>query len=237
MADNIYNTYNENIITSQAIYDSYNNLIFASDKRVFHKMTKKIEMYLQVKDLFGDILEFGVFKGSGMGLFLKLTDMYEANSLTNVIGFDYFNKESTLDELDGINKSTMTIILDRVDINELSLESVNSRISLINNKRYLLIKGDAVAECKKFDIETPGQRIKLIYMDLDVGEPTYKILQQIWKKVVKGGIVVFDEYGYNAWDESNGVDMFLKEIEGEYEFINTKIIAPTAYIIKLVQSK
>jgi hypothetical protein len=199
-------------------------------------MTKKIELYLKVKDLFGDILEFGVFKGSGMGLFLKLTDMYETNSLTNIIGFDYFNKSSTLDALDGINKSTMTSILDRAEINELSIESVNSRLSVIENKRYLLIEGDAVAECKKFDMQTPGQRIKLIYMDLDVGEPTYKILQQLWKKVVKGGIVVFDEYGYNRWDESSGVDMFLKEIEGQYNFVNTKIIAPTTYIVKLVQS-
>jgi hypothetical protein len=191
MVDNIYNGHT---LTSQTVYDSYNSLIFASDKRVFHKMTKKIELYLKVKDLFGDILEFGVFKGSGMGLFLKLTDMYETNSLTNVIGFDYFNKSSTLDALDGINKSTMTSILDRAEINELSIESVNSRLSVIENKRYLLIEGDAVAECKKFDMQTPGQRIKLIYMDLDVGEPTYKILQQLWKKVVKGGIVVFDEY-------------------------------------------
>jgi len=233
MVDNIYNGHT---LTSQTVYDSYNSLIFASDKRVFHKMTKKIELYLKVKDLFGDILEFGVFKGSGMGLFLKLTDMYETNSLTNVIGFDYFNKSSTLDALDGINKSTMTSILDRAEINELSIESVNNNLSVINNKRYLLIEGDAVAECKKFDMQTPGQRIKLIYMDLDVGEPTYKILQQLWKKVVKGGIVVFDEYGYNRWDESSGVDMFLKEIEGQYNFVNTKIIAPTAYIVKLVQS-
>jgi hypothetical protein len=233
MVDNIYNGHT---LTSQTLYDSYNNLIFASDKRVFHKMTKKIELYLKVKDLFGDILEFGVFKGSGMGLFLKLTDMYETNSLTNVIGFDYFNKSSTLDALDGINKSTMTSILDRAEINELSIESVNNRLSVIENKRYLLIEGDAVAECKKFDMQTPGQRIKLIYMDLDVGEPTYKILQQLWKKLVKGGIVVFDEYGYNRWDESSGVDMFLKEIEGQYNFVNTKIIAPTAYIVKLVQS-
>jgi hypothetical protein len=233
MVDNIYNGHT---LTSQTVYDSYNNLIFASDKRVFHKMTKKIELYLKVKDLFGDILEFGVFKGSGMGLFLKLTDMYETNSLTNVIGFDYFNKSSTLDALDGINKSTMTSILDRAEINELSIESVNNRLSVIENKRYLLIEGDAVAECKKFDMQTPGQRIKLIYMDLDVGEPTYKILQQLWKKLVKGGIVVFDEYGYNRWDESSGVDMFLKEIEGQYNFVNTKIIAPTAYIVKLVQS-
>lgn len=229
--------YNGQPSTPQNVYDSYNNLIFSSDKRVFHKMTKKIELYCDVKDLIGDIVEFGVFKGAGMGLFLKLTDMYETNSITNVIGFDYFNKINTINSLDGLNKSSMTHILDRVDINELSLNSVKERLMSIKNNRYLLIEGEAVSECKKFDEQTPGQRIKLLYMDIDVGEPTYQILQILWKKVIKNGIVVFDEYAYNTWDESNGVDKFLKEIEGEFEFVHTKIISPTAYIKKLVQSR
>ena len=229
--------YNVKANTPQDIYDSYNNLIFSSDKRVFHKMTKKIELYCDVKELIGDIVEFGVFKGAGMGLFLKLTDMYETNSITNVIGFDYFNRTNTINSLDGANKSLMTNILDRVDNNELSLNSVEKRLASIKNNRYILIEGEAVSECKKFNEQTPGQRIKLLYMDIDVGEPTYEILKILWKKVVKNGIVVFDEYGYNNWDESNGVDKFLKEIEGEFEFVHTKIISPTAYIKKLVQSK
>lgn len=229
--------YNGHEKTPQYVYDSYNSLIFSSDKRVFHKMVKKFELYYEVKDLIGDIVEFGVFKGGGMGLFLKLTDMYESNSLTTVIGFDFFNKSNTLTELGGINKSSMENILDRVEHDDLLIKQVDDNLSKINNKRYLLIEGEAVNECKKYILETPGQRIKLLYMDLDIGEPTYKILEMLWKKVVKGGIVVFDEYAYNRWDESSGVDKFLKGIENEYKFINTKVIAPTAYIVKLVNSE
>ena len=39
-------------------------------------------------------------------------------------------------------------------------------------------------------------------MDLDLGEPTYNVLKILWKKVVKNGFVVFDEYAYHKWDES-----------------------------------
>ena len=64
MSLNIYNNIKE---TNQSIYDSYNNLVFNDDKRVFHKMVKKIELYLELKnkDIFGDIVEFVYLKVVG----------------------------------------------------------------------------------------------------------------------------------------------------------------------------
>jgi hypothetical protein len=93
--------YNMRNVTPQDVYDNYNNLMFSSDSLVFNKMTKRIELYLQVKDLAGDVLEFGVFKGAGLAIFLKLKNMYEPNSLSKVIGFDFFNHETTLQSIDG----------------------------------------------------------------------------------------------------------------------------------------
>ena len=226
--------YNKTSVTSQEVYDSYNSLMFSADKRVFNKMVKKIELYMSVKEVAGDIVEFGVFKGAGMALFLKLKNMYEPNSLMKVIGFDYFQKDSLIDSLDGINKDCMTTVLSRVDSSDLTLESVKKRLSTYDADNYILVQGDAVVECKKFTATYPGAKIKLLYMDLDMAEPTYKILKELWSRVVRGGVVVFDEYAYHSWDESLGVDAFLKEIEGMYELVNTFVHAPTLYIRKLV---
>lgn len=226
--------YNGTKETAQNVYDAYNTLIFSSDRRVFNKMTKKIELYNDVKKLTGDILEFGVFKGAGVGIFLNLKSLYEPNSLMKVIGFDYFNPSELTDTLGGLNKSMMTTVLDRVVTDDLSIESVRGRLSKFNSDDYLLIQGDAVTNAREYGISRPGARIKLLYMDLDLGEPTYNIMKALWSKVVKGGIVVFDEYAYHKWDESDGVDKFLKEIPGQYEFVDTKIFAPSAYLIKIV---
>ena len=227
----IYNSVKE---TPQSVYDSYNSLMFSGDGRVFNKMMKKAELYLKVRDLAGDILEFGVFKGAGVALFLNLKVMYEPNSLMKVIGFDFFNSQKLTDSLDGLNKSMMSTVLSRAASDELSVDSVHSRLVNFNRDSYKLIEGEAVAKSKQYNLENPGARIKLLYMDLDLGEPTYEILKILWKKIVKNGIVVFDEYAYHKWDESDGVDKFLKEVDGQYVFVDTKIGSPTAYIIKTV---
>jgi len=227
----IYNSVKE---TPQTVYDSYNLLMFSGDGRVFNKMMKRVELYLKVKDLAGDILEFGVFKGAGLALFLNLKMMYEPNGLMKVIGFDYFNSGRLTDSLDGLNKMMMSAVLNRAQSEDLSLESVRMRLSNFKEDTYKLIEGEAVASAIQFRIDNPGARIKILYMDLDLGEPTYKILKTLWNKVVKNGVVVFDEYAYHKWDESDGVDRFLKEVEGQYTFVDTKIGSPTAYIIKRV---
>src|SRR5210317_1010957 len=114
LSSNYINIYNGIEATQQSVYDSYNNFIFSKDSRVFNKMMKRTELYLNIKDIVGDILEFGVFKGASVALWSKLIDMYEPNSITKVIGFDFFNSQQVIDELDGLNKAMMTDVINRV---------------------------------------------------------------------------------------------------------------------------
>ena len=209
--------YNGIKVTEQSIYDAYNTLMFSDDTRVFNKMTKKVEIYNEIKGLVGDIFEFGVFKGASVALWLKLINMYEPNSITKVVGFDYFNTDDLLNNLDGLNKTMMINVANRVNNDNLTLENVKNRLNL----------------SKLFVKENPGVKIKLLYMDLDVGEPTYEILITLWDKVCLNGIIVFDEYAYHKWDESIGVDKFLRTIKGKYEQYSTNMISPTLFIKKI----
>lgn len=225
--------YNGLEATLQYVYDSYNNFIFSNDTRVFNKMMKRVELYLNVKDMVGDILEFGVFKGASIALWLKLLDIYEPNSITKVLGFDYFNPDQVIDELIDLNKSMMSDVISRVKKNELSLEGVREKLSRFKNYKYKLIQGDAVTTSAILVKNSPGLKIKLLYMDIDVGEPTYQILMTLWKNISINGIIVFDEYAYHQWDESVGVDKFLKTIRGKYKDFPTGIYSPTYYIKKI----
>ena len=197
-------------------------------------MMKCAELYLEVKDLVGDILEFGVFKGASIALWLKLIDMYESNSITRILGFNFFNPHQVVDELNGSNKEHMNNVVNRVDSNDLSLSSVSTKLSNLRNyNRCELIQGNAVSTSACFIEKNPGLKIKILYMDLDVGEPTYEILMNLWEKVCINGLIIFDEYTVSLWDESIGVDKFLETIKGRYEEFATGINAPTMFIRKI----
>ena len=93
-----------------------------------------------------------------------------------------------------------------------------------------LIKGDVSTTTYSFSNENPGFKISLLYMDLDLEKPTYDTLSNFWDNMTKGGIIVFDEYGYHKWSESKGVDRFIEEKGLEIKSIN--FLCPTAYIQK-----
>lgn len=228
------NIYNNSSQTSQDIYDSFNSFIFSSETRVFNKMTKKIEFFNRVRNVVGDIVECGVFKGSGISLWLKLKKMYEPNSNLKVIGLDFFDTEEVINNIeDDFNSDKMKDVLKRVDKEDLKLETVENKLNKIDKDSFILLKGDASVTSKEYIENNPGLKIKILYMDLDLGDPTYKVLKNTWNNISKGGIIVFDEYAYHCWDESVGVDKFLKEIPSDsYTLYNTKIMCPTLYLIK-----
>jgi hypothetical protein len=159
--------------------------------------------------------------------------MYEPNSITKVIGFDYFDCGELLDDLNGLNKQMMTEVVNRISNNELNFEYVNNRLKHFDESKYMLIKGNAVTTSDSFVKTNPGIKIKLLYMDLDVGEPTYEILIKLWDNVCLNGIIVFDEYAYHKWDESIGADKFLKTIKGKFKQYPTNIFSPTMFIQKI----
>ena len=231
---NLYNNTN-NIDNNQEIYDSFNNFIFSGDRNVFNKLMARKTFYDLTTHLHGDIVECGVFKGSGLLSWLKIVDMCEANSLKKVIGFDFFNLDF-VDVLENVvDKDTMRQVFERdvnLNLNDISIEGIESKIQNAGfaKDRYDLIKGDVSKTTKTYLEDKPGLRISVLYLDMDLDEPTYDAVKSLWHRVQPGGVVVFDEYAYHSWSESNAVDRFVREFGLELK--NTYIKAPTAYIVK-----
>jgi hypothetical protein len=116
----------------------------------------------------------------------------------------------------------------------LNINVIYNKCNNILPNRVKLIKGDACDTCITFKNENPGARIKLLYLDMDVDKPTFIVLINLWDLIVKDGIVVLDEYGFHKWDESNGVDRFLRTIDGQYTLKNTNVNSPTLIIKKII---
>jgi len=231
---NLYNN-TESINKNQNIFDSFNNFIISDDRNLFNKLYSRVKFYEMTKDINGDIVECGVFKGSGLLTWLKILNMNEPNSIKKVIGFDFFGNEFVEDLENDIDRELMGQVFKRcddLDNYEISLDGIRDKIfkSGFKENDFDLVKGDIISTSKEYSNSKPGFRISILYIDLDLEEPTYETLNNLWENVVDGGIVVFDEYAYHSWSESNGVDRFIRE--KNLKLKSTKVKAPTAYIIK-----
>ena len=217
------------------MFDNFNNFILSSDRDVFNKLYSRIQFYEMTRHLNGDIVECGVFKGSGLLTWLKILDMHEPRSIKRVVGFDFFDP-GFVQTLENTNdKIMMEQVFTRVknlDFKDVSHQGVTNTIKSANfdNGKFELVAGDVSETSREYVKKKPGFRISILYIDLDLEKPTYDALKNFWDNIVPGGVIVLDEYAHPSWSESNGVDAFAQEYK--LTIRPTSIKAPTAYIIK-----
>jgi hypothetical protein len=154
------------------------------------------ELYKMISGLDGDIVECGVFKGASLMRFINFVQLFEqGNSVgRNIIGFDIFgafpgtNYEKDKKELQAfIDETGGGISIDKDELEEY--------IRLKNFKNCKLIKGDILETVPHFATEAPTTKIALLNIDTDIYEPCKVILEKLAPMVVRGGIIVFDDYG------------------------------------------
>ena len=226
---------NTKINTQDSVYNNFNEFIFSNYIKVLGKMLHRFEYFNKIKDLPGDIIEIGVFKGSGIATFSKFLEIYCPNSNKKVIGFDIFqnNTNEILKKDVTLDKDNMNTVYSRVNADDLTLQSVDARLMNMNiHQKYSLVEGDVEETLPLFLEKNPGLRISLLYIDCDIERPTYYSLKYLWDRILPGGIILFDEYEYHSFSESNGVDKFLKENNIKYNLKSTNFMCPTAYLIK-----
>src|ERR1017187_6372620 len=86
----------------------------------------------------------------------------------------------------------------------------------------------------QFVKDNPGLRIALLNLDVDLYEPTKAALESLYPLVVSGGIVLFDDYGWEQWPgASRAVDEYFAAI-GEKPAIHHFPTTPTpgGYMVK-----
>lgn len=221
--------------TNDEVYEYFNKFIFSDDIKVIGKLLFKYHFFEKTKHLAGDIVEVGVFRGSGMVVWLKILKIFCGQTNKKVIGFDFFSSEEAIQYTkDRQSGSSLKDIVERVGSDELELGKIvdNIRAAGIDDTKYILVKGDIAKTTKEFALRNPGFRISILYLDADLEEPTYASLLYLWDRIVPGGYIVFDEYDFHTFNESTGVEKFLREKKLEYSIETTNFINPSAFMIK-----
>jgi hypothetical protein len=222
------------VSTHQSIYDAFNSFIFSADTKLVGKFIARVLLFQQIQDIPGDIVECGVFKGSGMLSWLKIKKTLTPNAFKKVIGFDYFDTNALLHSLSGNDQTRMKDLFeDRNYEHDAAAEQLlHEKITSagFSASDYELVKGNISETAPAFVAQRPGFRISLLYIDLDIEVPTYDALTAFWDKVSVGGLVVFDEYAYHQWSEAEGVDRFFQDKNVQVKSLDYP--CPTAYVVK-----
>ena len=191
-----------------------------------YSMTPKIRIFnliqslkhVKQKNIDGDFVECGVWKGGNIILFKKFLDMDFKNKNKTIYAYDTFEgmTEPTTDDYDLRNNENASQILKK-DKNKKSnawgvctIENVKRNIlnetENLNNIKF--IKGkveDTLNEEKNLPL-----KISILRLDTDWYLSTKKELEVMFNRVSPGGIIIIDDYGH--WSGSKkAVDEFFKD--------------------------
>lgn len=174
------------------------------------------EAFKLVADLPGSIVELGVFKGESLLLFGRLMEIFNPNDRScAVIGFDNFAGFVAPHAKDGGDDAGVGRVLGgwspaehRAEL--LSLINLFDHDRMVGQKaRIRLVEGDIRETAPRFAADNPGLRIRLLNLDCDMYEPTLAGLKAFYERVVPGGVVLLDEFAFDAFPgESRAVEEF-----------------------------
>lgn len=185
------------------------------------KMLAHYELYKMILNKPGDIIEMGVFKGASFMRWAKFRNIFENNFSRKIVGFDIFGEFPEADEIDRTAKERFTEAAGVLGISVEDLKNKLERLGL--NENISLIKGDITKTIQPYLSENPQTKIALLHIDVDLLEPTKQSIEKFHNYMVKGGVMIFDDYGYFP-GANIVIDEFIKQNNLEikkFPFVHT----------------
>jgi len=208
---------------------SYENDFYLScdDSRI-GKILTHYELFKMIKNISGDIVECGVFAGVSLVRFAAFRNLLENQNSRKIIGFDTFDKfPFTNFEQDQIHRDEF--------INDAGSDSISKKQLLQvfehkkNNNLIELVEGDIITTVPDYVSHHPEMKIALLNLDVDIYEPTVTILENLYPKIVSGGIMILDDYGRFP-GETKAVDDYFKN--KDVKILKLAFNRTPCYIIK-----
>ena len=161
------------------------------------------ELYKKIIPIKGSIVELGVFRGFSLSTWAKLSAIMEPeNIIRKIYGFDTFSGFPNLHKKDDNKKYKHKVGHFFTKSHEELLElnkAYNMDKFLGHINKVELIKGDCKKTIPKFLDKNPHLLISMLFIDLDLYEPTKYALKYFLPRMHKGSILAFDELDNPQW--------------------------------------
>jgi len=161
------------------------------------------EIFKKVLPVKGSIVECGVYHGFSLMAWANMSAIMEPANLTRrIYGFDSFDGFPSAGEKDkGVNFAAK-----KGHLKSDSYKELQKLIEIYDANRFLghvgkvqLIPGDIVKTMPAFIEKNRHLMVSLLFLDMDLYEPTKAVIKALYPRIPKGGIIAFDELDNPIW--------------------------------------
>ncbi len=189
-------------------FEYENDFYLSCNNSRLAKFIAHYELFSMVQGLPGDMIECGVFKGISLIKFATFRNLMNNDNAYKIIGFDIFDRFPETKYIDDI--SIREKFINSAGNESISKNQLQDILRYKNLNNIELIEGDINFTVPKYVKDNPQLKISLLNLDTDIYEPAVTILNNFWDKLVKGGVLIIDDYGVFP-GETKAVDDFFKD--------------------------
>jgi hypothetical protein len=179
----------------------------------------KYELMKMIQGIPGAVIEMGVCSGNGLMSLIHCHNILQPTyKYREFYGFDTFEGFPEVH-----NNDISDIKWEKGDFANDCYDKLNNIIDIHNGYCYAappvkLIKGDVNETLPIFLQENKHIIVSLLYLDLDIYEPTKTALKYFLPKMAKGSIIAFDELNWKSFPGETVAA--LEELGTKYKFKN-----------------
>ena len=190
-------------------WDFENGFHLTCDIGRLGKILAQWELFQMVTHVPGAIIECGVFKGASIARFAAFRQLAGNLPTQTIIGFDTFGQfPETEYEADKPLRERF--------LREAGGQSIskNDLMKVLEHKQcdqnVDLVEGDICQTVPLYLEQNPDLKISLLNLDVDIYEPSVTVLEHFFPRIVKGGILILDDYGTFPGETQAADDYFAK---------------------------
>jgi len=209
-------------------FEYENNFYLSCHITRISKILAQYELFKLVNKIPGAIVECGVLKGASFSRFAAFREIFSNPFSKQIIGFDTFDEFPETSFQDDKQRRDLQInVAGNQSISAEQLKKILKHKGVERNVE--LIEGDITKTVPKYVEDNPRLKISLLNLDTDIYEPAATILENLYPKITKGGILLLDDYETFP-GEAKAVDDYFKDEDIEIKKFSY-CLSPS-YIIK-----
>jgi len=175
-------------------YEYENSFYLTAPINRISKFVTHLDLYRRISGLSGEIVECGVFKGVSLSRLIKFRALLENPLSRKIIAFDIFGEFPEARYKADVKKRRQFISeAGSKSINRDELICILKKLDLYKNIE--LVAGNILKTVPRYVSRNRHLKIALLHIDVDLYEATDICLKELYPLVVKGGIVILDDYG------------------------------------------